>query len=188
MNFGKAAGQVLQSVAPTIATAVLGPFGGMAVTALEKIFGVSPDATPDVKQAAVEAALTSGNPDALLALRKAEQDFQVQMKTLGIQEESLTFKDLDSARQMQIATKDPTAARLAWLLIGGFLVTAVAQVSAMLYFGAKMSEIPPAVWLQIGTITGYLANEAKQAAAFYFGSSAGSQAKDATISDMAKSP
>jgi hypothetical protein len=42
--------------------------------------------------------------------------------------------------------------------------------------------------LFFGTIFGYLSSEAKQASAFYFGSSEGSQAKDATIATIAKQP
>jgi hypothetical protein len=56
----------------------------------------------------------------------------------------------------------------------------------MMVWPDAVAKIPPQGWLLVGNISGYLANEAKQAAAFYFGSTAGSQNKDATIADMAK--
>ena len=185
MNLLKTAGQALATFAPTVATALGGPLAGLAVSTLEKAFGLDPAATVESKEAAINAALVAATPDQIVALKAGEQAFQEKMKELGITEAQLVYADLDSARKMQIAVKDPTVARLAWTLIGGFLVTAIAQIAGMIWYPEKMAAVPPPVWLQIGTITGYLANEAKQAAAFYFGSSAGSQAKDATISNMA---
>lgn len=181
MNFGKTALQVLKTVAPTLALAVGGPFGPLAAAAIHAVLGTT-------DQASAEAALVNATPEQLLVLKKADQDFAIRMKELGITEEKLVFDDLANARQMQTTTRDPTVARLAWLMIGGFLLVSSAQIACMLYFAAEMAAVPPTVWLQIGNISGYLANEAKQAAAFFFGSSAGSQAKDATISNMAKQP
>lgn len=179
MNFGKIALQVLKTVAPTLALAVGGPFGPLAAAAIHAILGTT-------DQASAEAALVNATPDQLAALRKGDQEFAVQMKTLGISEEKMVFDDIEGARQMQSVVRDPTVSRLAWLMIGGFMVISLAQIVGMVVFASEMAALPPAVWLQIGNISGYLANEAKQAAAFFFGSSAGSQAKDATISDMAK--
>lgn len=181
MNFGKTALQVLKTVAPTLALAVGGPFGPLAAAALHAALGTT-------DQASAEAALVNATPDQLLALKKADQDFAIRMKELGISEEKLVFDDLASARQMQIATKDPTPARLAWLVVGGFLIFSMAQVVALIGWPDQLAKVPAAAWGTIGTILGYLAKEASQASAFYFGSSAGSQAKDATISDMAKQP
>ena len=182
MNFGKQALQVLRTVAPTIALAVGGPFGPLAATAISAALGTAPS---DSK--AAEAALLGANPDQLLALKKAENDFTVQMTTLGIQQEQLAYADVASARAMQTATRDPTVDRLAWLIIGGFLVISIAQLVGLMGFAEQVSKIPPQGWLLIGNLSGYLANEAKQAAAFYFGTTASGQAKDATIADIAKS-
>ena len=186
MNLLKSAGQALAAFAPTVATALGGPLVGVAVSTVEKAFGIDSASSPEAKEAAINAGLVAATPDQIVALKAGEQAFIAKMKELGITEEQLTFTDLDSARKMQIAVRDPTVARLAWILIGGFLVTAITQIAGMILLPEKMAAVPSPVWLQIGTISGYLANEAKQAAAFYFGSSAGSQAKDATISDMAK--
>lgn len=181
MNLGKAALGIINAVAPTIATAIGGPVAGIAVQKLQQFFGVKTDQE-------VDAALTVATPDQLAQLRKIDDDFKAQMAQIGFDEEKLRFDDTASARQMQVSTRDPTAGRLAWLVIGGFLVFSVAEAIAMTLYPEQVAKIPAAAWSTIGVILGYLANEAKAAAGFYFGSSAGSQAKDQTLADIAKQP
>jgi hypothetical protein len=183
MSFGQKALQVLQRVAPELALAIGGPFGPIAATAISVALN-----TPAGDAKAAEAALLNATPEQLLALQTAREGFMVQMRKLGIDEQKLAFDDIASARQMQRDTRDPNVGRLAWLLIAGFLVVGLVQITAMLLFAAEMAAVPPAVWLQVGNVTGYLANEAKQAAAFYFGTTSSSQTKDATIADIAKQP
>lgn len=180
MNLGSIAKQVLGTVAPTVLTALGGPFGALAAAILHAALGTVGD------EKAADAALSAASPDTLAAIKKAEMDLQAKLSELGIQREQLVFQDLASARQMQETTRDPTAARLAWLVIGGFLAFSVAEAVAMTIYPEQVAKIPAAAWSTIGVILGYLANEAKQAAAFYFGSSAGSQQKDDTIATIAK--
>src|SRR6185312_5876901 len=120
MNLAKDALHVLQTVAPTIARATLGPFGGLAATAISAILG-----TPPTDESATSAALLNATPDQLLALKKAENDFQVQMKSLGIAEEKLTFDDISNARGMEIATKSGTPDVLTYLTTAGFFVALI---------------------------------------------------------------
>lgn len=186
MNLLKSAGQVLATVAPTLATAVGGPFAGMAITEIEKVFGLDSSKPADQRQAAVEQALLTATPDQILALQKANQDFQVQIKKLGIDEEKLTFDDLANARAMQTATKDPIVKQLAWLNVGGFLLVSVFLIVAVVIWPEQITRVPAAAWAVLGTVFGYLAKSASQTETFFFGSSAGSQAKDATIAEIAK--
>ena len=179
-KMGPVTKQVLGTYAPFLLKAAGGPFGVMAGTALQAIFGTS-----DPSQ--VETAMAGATPDQIVALKKANEDFQAKMRELGISEEELYLKDVEDARSMQTATKDPTVARLAWTVVGGFMVVSLAQLVGLVIYPDAVNKIPPQGWLLIGNISGYLANEAKQAAAFYFGSSAGSQAKDQTLADLAKS-
>lgn len=190
MNLAKDVLHVLGSLAPTVATAFGGPFAGMAVNAIEGALGdkaAPAGSSAEDRQKAIENAILGCDPQTFVALRKAEDDFTAQMKQYGIAEEKLVYDDLASARAMQVANKDPTVPRLAWTLILGFIITASAQITAMLVFAHQMTEVPPQVWLQIGNLSGYLANEAKQAAAFFFGSSIGSKAKDDALAQIAKS-
>lgn len=179
-DIGSGAWQVLKTVAPTLAATASGPFAPLVGPLVAKIFGSS-----DPK--AVEPALLTATPEQLLALKQADNDLQVQLKQLGISEEKLAYDDTASARQMQMATKDPTASRLAWLLIVGFIVAGIGLAAAMIGWPQKIAAIPAAAWALIGTIFGYFAKGATQAETFYFGSSADSQAKTQTLSEIAKS-
>jgi hypothetical protein len=174
--------QVLKTVAPTIADTLAGPFAPLIDPIMQKLFG-----TTDPKQ--VSAALLSATPAQLLALKQADNTHAEQLVQLGIDRDKLAFDDTANARAMQIVTKDPTAGRLAWLLIVGFLVVTIGMIVGL--FGwpdrAKLL-LSGEAGLFFGTIFGYLSSEAKQATAFYFGGSESGQTKDATIASIAKQP
>lgn len=180
-TIGKIAKGILGTVAPTILTAIGGPFGALAATVLHAALGTKDDTS-------VDTTLGTATQDTLLKVKAAELDLQAKMAELGVQKEQLVYSDIASARNMEVATKDPTPSRLAWLVVGGFLLFSMAQVVALIGWPDQVAKVPAAAWGTIGTILGYLAKEASQASAFYFGSSAGSQAKDSTIADMAKAP
>jgi hypothetical protein len=173
VTFGAQALQVLRTVAPTIALAVGGPFGPLAATALSAVLGTAPG---DSK--AAEAALLSATPDQLLALKKAEEDFQVQMRTLGIAEEKLTFDDIANARARETAVKDSTPRILAYSVTVGFF-----GILGFLLWNGK----PPGGDV-IMVMLGALGTAWTGIVSYYFGSSAGSASKDKTISDIAKAP
>lgn len=172
--------QVLKTVAPTIADTLAGPFAPLVDPIMQKLFG-----TTDAKK--VSASLLSATPEQLLALKQADNAHAEQLTQLGIDRDQLIFTDTASARSMQVVLKDPTVARLAWLVIGGFLaVTAAVLVALFAWPDRAKLLLSGEAGLFFGTIFGYLSSEAKQAAAFYFGSTAGSQAKDDTIAAIAK--
>lgn len=173
MNLAKDALHVLQTVAPTIARATLGPFGGLAATAISAILG-----TPPTDETAASAALLNATPDQLLALKKAEQDFQVQIKTLGISEEKLVYDDIANARAREMSVKDSTPRNLAYLIIG-FTGACIAATLA------GWTKVDSAL---AGTLIGYLVAESRSTLTYYFGSSQSSQNKDATIASIAKQP
>jgi hypothetical protein len=174
--------QVLRTVAPTIADTLAGPFAPLVDPIMRKIFGTS-----DAKT--VETSLLNATPDQLVALKQADNAHAEQLAQLGIDKAKLAFDDVANARQMQIVTKDPTAGRLAWLLIVGFLLVTIGMIIGL--FGwpdrAKLL-LNGEAGLFFGTIFGYLSSEAKQATAFYFGGSESGQTKDATIASIAKQP
>lgn len=178
-DIASGAWQVVKTVAPTVADAAAGPFAPLVDPVVKKIFG-----TNDAQ--GTEAALLTATPDQLLALKKADADLQVQLEQLGITRDKLAFDDTANARQMQMQTKDPTARQLAWLLVGGYLVAGLALVIAMIASPTRVALIPAAAWALIGSIFGYLAKGASGAETFYFGSSADSQAKTQTLSEIAK--
>ena len=175
MTFGAQALQVLRTVAPTIAMAVGGPFGPLAATAISAVLGTAPG---DSK--AAETALLTATPDQLLALKKAENDFTVQMKTLDISEEKLSFDDVANARAREVAVKDSTPRIIAYLVI---LLVLIAEGS--MFFIGQPKSMDGVV---LGRILGTLDSALMLVLSYYFGSSAADTKKDSTISDLAKTP
>jgi hypothetical protein len=171
MSFGSKALQILQTVAPTVALAVGGPFGPLASAAISAALG-----TPKGDDKAAEAALLSATPDQLLALTKENDAFQVQMKQLGIQEESLTFADVANARAREIAVKDSTPSVLVYLTTTGFFASLL---------GAFLVTIPEASKGIVYSMIGSLGTVWITQMGFYFGTSLGSQSKSDTINKIA---
>lgn len=164
MNFGQTAKSVLATVAPLLGTAIGGPFGGLAGTLLSKALGTS-----DPK--AMEAAITSTDPDILLKLKQADIEFQEHLKQLNIDEEKLSFDDTANARGREIAVKDHTPHILAYGITVGFF-----GILGFLLWNGK----PPGgdvIMVMLGALgaawTGIIQ--------YYFGSSSGSAAKTATL-------
>lgn len=172
MNFGAKALQVLKTVAPTLATAVGGPFGALAGSVLSAVLGTPPD---DPK--AMETALLTATPETLLALRKAEQDFTVRMRELGISEEKLVYDDIANARGREIALKDWTPRVIAFVVI---LLVLIAEGS--MFFNGQPKGLDGVV---LGRILGTLDSALMLVLGYYFGSSAGSAAKTDAINQFA---
>ena len=102
MDILKTFGPLIGSVAPTIATALGGPVAGLAVKAVSNaLFGHENGTEDDIM-----SALANPTGDQLAQLKKIDADFKVQMKSLDIDLERISEQDRDSARNMQIATRD----------------------------------------------------------------------------------
>jgi len=185
---------VISSIAPTLGTMLLGPMAGSAITALEGAFGLAPGSGAD----AITKVIQDGKmtPEIISSVRAADQKHAETMKSLDIDlvklnashEENIAGIDAasaDSARKRQEILKDSTPTKLAYMIIGGFFAVSVAQLVALMGYPDLVAKIPPQGWLLIGNISGYLMAEAKQAAAYFFGSTTGSKAKDATIQAQA---
>ena len=157
---------ILEQIAPTIATCLLGPAGGLAVTAISKALGV------DEKD--VQGVIDNGkmSADQIAQLKLAELEFQKSTQELGLNFEKLATDDRKSARDMQISTHSFVPAMLsvlvvtAWAVIQYFLLTHV--------IATEMREI-------IIRILGTLDAALMLVLSFYFGSSNSSQAKDKMI-------
>lgn len=105
---------LLKAIAPTLATALLGPLGGLAVKAIGDAIGV--DAPTQEK---IEKALTGGNLNAeqLGAIKKADNDFAIRMREMDIDLVKIAQADRSSAREMQIQTRARTPAVLSWVIV-----------------------------------------------------------------------
>jgi hypothetical protein len=167
--------QTLATVAPMLGTALGGPLGGLAAKAIaDKVLG-KPDATEDE----IAAAVASGDPKTLLALKEAEQSFLTTMRELGIKEEQLHAEDRASARQREVQTGDSATPRvLAAVAVIGFF----GVLGGVLWQGLPDGSGGNVLMLLIGTLTAVVMAVFN----YYFGSSSGSKAKDSAMLKGAK--
>jgi len=160
---------LVRTVAPSIASAVGGPLAGMATKAIsEALLG-----KPDGSEAELVQAAAMATPEQLLALKKAEQSFEVKMRELDIDLERIASQDRDSARSREVATKDWTPRVLAGLITAGYF----GVLFYMLKNGLPQHGGSEAMLVMLGT----LGTAWGGVVAYYFGSSAGSKAKDEAI-------
>ena len=113
MKLGGILKNVVGAVAPTLGTALGGPMGGMAANMIAEVFGV-----PNTPKA-IEKAIAEATPEQMLELKKAEQDFEVQMKELDVDVFKLETQDKQDARGK--FGKDWTARIMGIATVGGFL-------------------------------------------------------------------
>jgi hypothetical protein len=166
-------GPLLGQVAPTIATALGGPLAGVAVKTLSNVLlGHENGSEDDVK-----ASLATASPDQLAALKKIDADFKVQMKELDIDLERIAAGDRDSARKMQTETKDWVPKLLAIVITLGFFGILV----WMLVQGMPQTGTEALLMMlgALGTAWTGVVN-------FYYGSSAGSKAKNDILASKDK--
>jgi hypothetical protein len=151
--------QLLRSVAPALATAVAGPLGGAAVSAIAKQFGVE-DTVEAVTKAVVE------DPEAAFKLA------QIDLETLKAQHANTA-----DARAMQVTAlnqSDVFSKRFTMYL------TTFWSVAATVYIGfITFSVIPDKNIRFADTILGFvLGTVLATMLNFWFGSSIGSKEKD----------
>jgi hypothetical protein len=156
----------LKQIAPTIATAMGGPLAGMAVSAISKAIGVEPEKVGDLIS---NNKLTA---EQIAQVKIAEIELQKQANELGLNFEKLAVDDRKSAREMQAATRSWVPPLLAAAVTVGFF-----GILVMMLLG-KVDSNNPAILMMLGSLgtawTGIIA--------YYFGSSAGSQAKTDLLS------
>ena len=151
------------SVAPTLATALGGPYAGMAVKAIANKLGLKDGA----KESDVSAALAGATPDMLLKLKEADQAFETTMAELGVDLEKIAAADRDSARQMQMNTKSKLVPIIAVMTVSGFFAVVLWVLSGKITLESTL----------LGFVLGQVSAKAEQVYNYYFGSSAGSKEK-----------
>ena len=155
-----------KQIAPTIATALGGPLAGMAVSAISKAIGVEPEKVGDLIS---NNKLTA---EQIAQVKIAEIELQKQANELGLNFEKLAVDDRKSAREMQATTRSIVPPVLAAIVTFGFF-----GIMVMMLLG-KVDSNNPAILMMLGSLgtawTGIIA--------YYFGSSAGSQAKTDLLS------
>lgn len=151
----------LKMIAPTLATAIGGPFGAMAYGVVAKVMGISSD---EAQKTIETGKLTA---EQISSVQLAEVELKARAQELGLDFAKVAVDDRKSARDMQMSTKSLIPAVLATVVTVGFFGILVGMMTR--------TFVPSdALYLMLGSLgtawTGIIS--------FYFGSSAGSQAKD----------
>lgn len=176
-------GSILKTAFPFISAAagLGGPLGTMAANAVGQALGVEKvDPSPDGITAAITAA-QSKDPDALLKLQDAENQFKLQMQKLGLDDaEKMAQMDVDdraNARARQIAVKDRTPAILAFTTTAGFFA-----LLALLAYHAVPVQSEKLLDVMLGSLgTAWIG-----VMNYFFGSSSGSAAKTQIMAQQAQ--
>jgi hypothetical protein len=169
--------EVLKTLAPTVASAFLGPFGGMVVSAVGAAIGMDGATEDKIAKAFTEGQL---KPEDIVKIKQLEMDFQTHEKELGfkyadleVQKFNAEVKDRDSARQMQIATHSKMPAILTILVTVGFF-----GVLGLLFANPelKANEVMMIMVGQLSAIWG-------TCVAFYTGTTFNSAKKDVLLAN-----
>jgi hypothetical protein len=146
----------------------------MATKAISEALLGKPDGTEDE----LAAAASKATPDQLLALKKAENEFMLQMRELDIDLERISNEDRDSARNREIKTRDLTPKILAGFITAGYF----GVLFYMLTHGLPTTGGSEAMLVMLGT----LGTAWGGVVAYYFGSSAGSKEKTEAMNRMVR--
>lgn len=174
---------VLKVMFPFISAAASlgGPFGIMAANAIGKAVGAGRvDPSPDGISNAIAAA-QSKDPEALVKLKLAEQQFQAEMTKLGFESveklEQIAADDRANARARQIALKDWVPGTLAIAVTCGFF-----GLLSILIWHTVPEESHDILIAMVGTLgTAWVG-----IITYYFGSSAGSAEKTKLLAEKAR--
>ena len=145
---------VVGAVAPTLGTALGGPMGGMAANMIAEVLGV-----PNNPKS-IEKGIAEATPEQMLELKKAENDFEVQMKELEVDVFKLEVADTQDARGK--FSKDWTARIMGVATVGGFLAY---------IFLVTLQPPEQNSEALINLVLGYLGGLASAVISFYFGAS-----------------
>ena len=161
---------LLKTLAPTVATALLGPLGGVAVAAIGKIIGVSDASVASVTQAFQDGKIS---PDQISEIKKLEMQYQAEEKERDFKYVDLVFKDRDSARQMQVNTQSNVPAVLTYLVTAGFFGILIWMMA-----DNTVKDSPPLL-IMLGQLSAAWA----ACVAFWVGTTKSNQNKDVLIAN-----
>lgn len=106
---------IVATVAPGLATALGGPLAGQAVAALSQTLLGHPKGSHEE----VEQAIIGATPDQLLAIKNADHDFTLKMKSAGVDLKKIAAADRDSARTNNKDSNIPAILTIAILTVFG---------------------------------------------------------------------
>ena len=169
---------VIKTIAPVLGTALGGPVGGAALSVLSQtILGKTGGTEEELAQ-----VLAGGlKPETMLALKEADQKFQLEMRRLDLESDKAAIDNTKDARSrdVELAKTGHRNYRqdvLAYGAIAGFFVVMYTLLTQALPDGLARD----ALLILLGTLTKIVSDIYN----YDFGSSAGSTAKTALIDRM----
>ena len=175
---------LLGTIAPWIAGAVGGPIAGTAVKIGLGALGMTSTGDDQKDQKLFADGVMGANPDQLLALKQADNDFAIKMQTLGFQEavdlEKIAADDRASARAREVNVKDDTPKTLAY----GYGIMFFVTLGAFIWLAFSGITVNEGIKTSIDILLGCEIGMVLGSKEYYFGSSSGSQKKDETIKSM----
>ena len=145
---------LIGAVAPTLGQALGGPLGGAAAQTIASVLGCKPD------EKSIANAVQAATPEQLAEIKKAELDFQVQMKKLDVDVFALEAEDIQNARLAFKGDWTPKFIAVACVLFfGGYIALVTLQDPA-----ANDDGI-------VNLVLGYLGGIVSSIISFYYGAS-----------------
>lgn len=166
----------LNTLAPTVATALMGPLGRAAVAAIGSVLGISQPTQQAIAKAISTGQLTS---EQVSAIQTLELQYQNEEKERGFKYADLAFQDRDSARKANVA--GGTQLYLFWLTICLLAVTLGSELYVLMHGAPK--DVPDII---IGRILGLMDAIAMMVLTYWYGTTSSSKTKDDTISSLTK--
>lgn len=109
---------IVRNTAPVLGAALGGPLAGAAIKVLgDQLLG-NPDATEGDVAAAVVAGLSG---EQIAAMKKAELDFQLEMRRIDQASDAAVLADVQNARQRQVETKDNMPQTIFFMLMAVYV-------------------------------------------------------------------
>jgi len=158
------------TVAPAIATSLGGPLAGIATNYVAKALGIEGD--PATLEGQIESRLANATHSDLLALKTADQEYEVSMRELDVKETGLHLTGMSDARA---AHKDR------WEPFAIFCILTVVSCSGfvgIIQYSPEMSDATKGMLLPI---YGALVYKWLDCVAYYVGTTRSSAAKTALL-------
>lgn len=155
----------LKTLAPTVASALLGPLGGAAVVAIGSIIGVDGATQEQIGKAISSGQLT---PEHIAEIKKLEMQYQDNEQERGFKYADLAYKDRDSARHANVT--GGTQKLLFWLSLL-LLVVCIGSEVLVLFVGYPIGTPD----LVVGRVLGLLDAVTMLVLAYWYGTTSGSQ-------------
>ncbi len=163
----------ISHIAPTLASALSGPYAGMAVKFIaEKLLGENETRDLDVSE--LEAKITGmlNDKECLKAIKQMEYDFKKEMQQLDVDVFALEVADRKSARELaQHNLRPQIYMSLSFLVCYFFLLFAMFYVATFTTYGKTSGQ--ESLWDELQIFMGLLTAGVAQILNFWFGGSLG---------------